>query len=169
MYHQHFAGNCFEAPSERCFEDGLGPIFFDCSGFIVRVLCDVTGADIAAQAKGARHVRDMWRLAEQGEGLFAAASEHDGHILVTSRCYTLHGQPTVVPGHVGFVTRGQGEATFIHADPLRGSVQEIPLAAAHSALGYVALRPARAGGNGSAKMEGKQGGVCDGINKVLQR
>jgi hypothetical protein len=134
VYHQDFAGDCYQSPSEKCYADGLGPDVFDCSGFIVRTICDVTGLDIAK--RGLRHVRDMWEAAQAGEYSLTTTTCAPGSIIVTERVYDFGRRP----GHIGIITSLATELpTFIHASPSAARVEERPLLRLDTTLGYMTI------------------------------
>ena len=63
-----------------------------------------------------------------------------GALVVTSKEYTIRGEPTVIPGHIGIVTRISGDGIdFIHANPKTGKVEEAPMHPHAPVLGYLAL------------------------------
>jgi|GEM_PF-1405522 len=145
MYHQTFAGNCIENPGDRCFDSGLGPDVFDCSGFILRVICDVTGQDVRDLAN-VRHVRDMWRAAgEAGNAMFQVADLATlvpGNLVVTRRIYDVDGEVVEMPGHIGIVTDASVEPPrFIHASTFNreGQVKERQMLTSATIIGAIAV------------------------------
>lgn len=139
IYHQREVGDCFSAPSEKCLQIGLGPVF-DCSGFIIASLCKVAGRQIGDWPASLRHVRDMWQASQDGE-LLMRTTITEGSILVTSRRYDLHGEEVRVPGHIGIVTYAQpDEVHYVHASAEAGAVEERPLRTLDTILGAITLK-----------------------------
>lgn len=136
VYHQNFAGNCIENPSEYCLSGGLGPKKFDCSGLIIRSLCDLL--DCTIETDGLRHVRDMWRSAEEHTA-YMRASLAVGVLAVMRRRYMIDGIPTEIPGHIGVVSSVEDEVTIIHANPRNGKVEQSILRDQTNVMGYIAL------------------------------
>lgn len=143
IYHQSFAGNCFEQPTAACMEAGMGPDEFDCSGLVINAFCDVMGVEPERWPARLRHVRDMWREATDSGVLFREAPEATvGSLLVVSRRYNLEGRPQKVAGHIGFVADQTGvpgfqTVRFLHASPTLGSVAEATVSHLDSHLGII--------------------------------
>jgi hypothetical protein len=102
----------------------MGPEIFDCSGFIVRSVCDVKGVDVSAWPTGMRHVRDMWKTS--GRPLKNLATLTVGDILVEE--YTYISQDKTRPGHIGIVVASGEEPLWLHASPKQEKVliSEVP-------------------------------------------
>jgi cell wall-associated NlpC family hydrolase len=139
VLHQDFAGNCFVEPTDRCWSDGTGPEFFDCSGFVIAAMRKVFGDK--GQSVG-RHVRDFWRAAEIGEIYTRVNDPQVGDMIVFGRLYDIHNEKQVVPGHIGLVSAvGEADLRYIHAATSRngGRVEEAILQPTDYVLGYVSL------------------------------
>jgi hypothetical protein len=140
IYHQDFAGNCIEFPSDNCFSDGIGPQAFDCSGLIVRSMSDVLDVDPIICMKDLRHVRDMWRAAYcEQDDTFDMAELAVGALLVTRRRYDIGGESTIIPGHIGIITDAGGGLGIIHTNLRRGRVEETALPPLDTALECVTM------------------------------
>lgn len=140
MYHQKFAGNCFEDRQEElCRSDGLGPAF-DCSGFVIASICKAMGRP-AESWQGPRHVRDFWRAANKETSGLTASAAVAGALLVTPRMYTLAGELQVVPGHIGIITQIDDDKPirWIHANPQAGKVEETVVLSSGVPLGAISL------------------------------
>ena len=140
VYHQALAGNCLIAPTERCRNVGLGPAF-DCSGLVIRSICDVLGVDPQDWPPDMRHVRDMWGMSlGQGE-LAALGSSAIARLVVFRRYYDTPTGPLEVAGHVGMVSTvdSTGSFTFVHADPRTGRIEERSSMTSQTMLGFIAL------------------------------
>lgn len=136
IFHQRFAGNCIEAPSERCFTNGLGNMALDCSGLIVRSICEVNDWDAhdISRINDWRHVRNMWQLGQDGSQLFEPSELAVGALVVTRRHY-------IPAGHIGIITAITPDIRFIHASANLGIVEERPLRSRSAVLGYLAVIP----------------------------
>ncbi|MCA9329884.1 hypothetical protein KDA11_04515 [Candidatus Saccharibacteria bacterium] len=98
-------------------EQGLGVESFDCSGLVIRSVCDVLGKKVDEWPIGLRHVRDMWNASNDGDlsGL-ASADISVGMLAVTGKHLTIDGYRQYVPGHIGVVTSVVDNCIeFIHA------------------------------------------------------
>lgn len=139
VYHQDFAGNCFENRQEDlCRSDGLGPNF-DCSGFVIAAICKATGRAVA-DWHGPRHVRDFWQAAQDGEEL-ALGRPVIGNALVTPRVYDIWGKKRVMPAHIGILTEvSEGKPLrWLHANPQTGRVEEAEVVSLGIPLGAISL------------------------------
>jgi hypothetical protein len=139
VYHWGFAGNCLEAPSEDCFSSGIGPDVFDCSGLIIRSICDVQGVEPFKRSNGTRHVRDMWQAAESGNQFVRTTELEIGSLLVTHRSHMIHGKPVSLPGHIGVISELGVAPKIIHASAAVGEVEERALKTQHTVLGTLAV------------------------------
>lgn len=140
MYHQNFAGNCFENRQEElCRSDGLGPRF-DCSGFVIAAICKARGRSVA-DWNGPRHVRDFWRLAQRGESGIAVTHPVVGSLLVTPRVYDVAGRQPTVPAHMGILVEVSEEKPlrWLHANPQSGKVEECVVVSQSVPLGAISL------------------------------
>lgn len=140
MYHQDFAGNCFENRREElCRSDGLGPNF-DCSGFVIASISKVIGK-APTEWKGPRHVRDFWQAAQQNEHGLAVTTPAVGDLLITPRIYDIAGERRTVPAHIGIITAIEEEKPmrWIHANPQSGKVEEGVVLSAGIPLGAISL------------------------------
>lgn len=96
--------------------EGLGPDSFDCSGLVIRSMCDVLGKDISAWQLKHRHVRDLWNAANGLDDAFELTSLAPGTLLVSARSYLVNNVTEILPGHIGIVTEVyDGKAVYIHA------------------------------------------------------
>jgi hypothetical protein len=86
-----------------------------------------------------RHVRDLWSAAYAEDQPFQFATPAIGNLLVTRREYTIRGEATTVPGHIGIITALGEMPTFIHASPVCGKVEERPLRRLNTILGSIAI------------------------------
>lgn len=140
IYHQRFAGNCFEQPSAECLVAGMGPASFDCSGLIIQSASDVLGVSTTDWPADLRHVRDLWSLAPASNGTHEAPQLTVGSLAIMKRQYDIAGQRQVVPGHIGIISDISHEAvTFIHANPEKGVVEERPLRTLTTLMGAMSL------------------------------
>lgn len=140
VYHQKFAGNCFENRREElCFADGIGPAF-DCSGLVIASICKALGRPVDAWT-GPRHVRDFWCAARQDDQRMSFDAPAVGSLLVAPRIYTVAGELRVVPGHIGIITRANENEPirWIHANPRDGKVEESTVVSSGVPLGAVSL------------------------------
>lgn len=141
VYHQDFAGNCFEQPTERCLQAGLGPDQFDCSGLVIRATCDVLGIDVTDWPADMRHIREMWGIAN-GDQLGMTTTElARGALLTIAHRYNLTEQLHFrnVAAHAGFITNTRCGIRYIHASPFSGIVKEGPVMSPDSILGAMTL------------------------------
>lgn len=142
IYHQNFAGNCFENTGEACWANGIGKAPFDCSGFVITAICDAAGVDTGRWPQVVRHVRDFWDVASEGLCDMRQTSQQVGGLWVTSRHYTLQGERRKVAGHIGVITEVTSDALeILHASPKRGKVEtkRLSLATAARSLGTIML------------------------------
>ncbi|HWT56043.1 MAG TPA: NlpC/P60 family protein [Candidatus Microsaccharimonas sp.] len=138
VYHWKFAGNCLKPEIEgHCFDGGLGPDVFDCSGLIAKVVSDVSGTDISSWPVNMRHVRDMWRAKGVPLDMMAATV---GDVLVEE--YVYKNQAMTRPGHIGIIVANEAEeAHWLHASPHAGEVIVSPIPPRTQLLGTIALYP----------------------------
>lgn len=114
--HYDFAGNCLEQASPHCLDGGLGPDRFDCSGLMIRALCDVVGKPVEDWPLELRHVRDMWDDAQTEATAFEPTPMEPGALVVLRRRHPVADTTYVVPGHIGVVTQVfRSGAYYIHA------------------------------------------------------
>jgi cell wall-associated NlpC family hydrolase len=137
-YHQDFAGNCIETPSDQCLSADLGPESFDCSGFVLQAIQDVMGAQSGQPSSGIRHVRDMWEAAKTTTYPFRLVEPADGTLIVMRRSYKIRNETVSIPGHIGILTSTEN-MTFLHASPAVGRVEERPLRTTSTILGGIAI------------------------------
>lgn len=143
MYHQHFAGNCFENPSNRCLVEGIGPSQFDCSGLVIASICQSLGIPTKSWSHRLRHVRDIWQEANEpsGSSVFVKIEPQIGSLLIFRKFYTIEGERQEVAGHIGIVTHVEGDKLkYIHANPAKGVVEESEATFHQRILGAVMLR-----------------------------
>lgn len=137
VFHWRFAGNCLENNVGTCFDDGLGPDRFDCSGLIIKGLFDVIGHEAADWPTTVRHVREMWDIAGQTD---VVAEAKRGDLLVATSSYLIYSRRHTVPAHVGIVTGNEtGIVRWLHASPRKGEVIESPVLRPHAVIGRLAL------------------------------
>lgn len=87
-----------------------------------------------------RHVRDIWKSAQNGGNGFKNTGQQIGNLLVTRRSYTTNGVITNYPGHIGIITELTGEQiTWIHASPPAGLVEERSLRTLSTILGSITV------------------------------
>ena len=89
------------------------------------------------QTTGLRHVRDIWQSALSQAGPFRIGRLSVGSLLITHRQYTINGERTIVPGHIGVITNVDDSLSFIHASPIAGKVEERPLKTLQTIVGCV--------------------------------
>lgn len=110
--------NCWrsEQTLTTCLDEGLGDPNFDCSGLIIRAMCDVTGMDIDTWPPQLRHTRQLWHMAQELGVARTAAEAQPGDILVSDRFWTMpDGTTQRVPAHISIKASGpntlQAQAT----------------------------------------------------------
>ena len=146
VFHQQFAGNCYETPSDKCLSAGIGPKAYDCSGLAIASICDVLGKPVGSWPAGMRHVREIWHVASQAttEPIFTQTGYEEGALLIFRRVYDVHGYKEVVAGHLAIASLIQGDAvTYLHANSNMGTVEERELRSPHSVLGSVLVNQAQ--------------------------
>lgn len=134
IYHQDFAGNCIERPAGACFEAGLGPGQFDCSGLIIRAHSDVMGMAVSDWPSDLRHAREMWAVATTDQPGLTSSEVVFGSILVLSREYHIGDRIQKIAGHVGIVTNVRSGLRYLHASPQAALVKEAPCRATQSTI-----------------------------------
>jgi len=97
------------------------------------------GTNVQEYANKARHVRDIWVANRLGELDILSSEIKVGSLLVTRRHYNLDNERQCVPGHVGIVTRNDGEVVWIHASAPAGKVEERSLKSLRTVLGAKAV------------------------------
>ncbi|MDZ7744444.1 MAG: NlpC/P60 family protein [Candidatus Saccharibacteria bacterium] len=124
IYHHFVAGDCIALPRENCPEIGIGPDEFDCSGFVIKSICDVKGLRPSDWPDQVRHVRDMWNDAQTEQVMFKQSALEAGALLITQKYYDIGDQQTEMPGHMGIVLTVEDETVrYIHASAKRGRVE----------------------------------------------
>jgi hypothetical protein len=106
---------------------------------VLRAISEVVDVDVLDLAQRTRHVRDIWQATTTAAEPFNVAELAVGRLLVAKRQYAIHGEPTVVPGHVGIITALGDMPTFIHASPVTGRVEERPLKRLSTIIGSIAV------------------------------
>jgi hypothetical protein len=114
---------------------GLGENGFDCSGLVIRSLCDVYGQPVTAWSRSRRHVRDMYGP-DTSEADIARIQK--GYLVVYGRFYNFaDGATRLSPAHIGVIVTPdvQGDAVrMIHAARERVSNGLAPLRTTHERL-----------------------------------
>lgn len=80
----------------------------------------------------------MWQLAEQQNAL-RVADFAVGSLIVFRRNYTIKNKKTVIPGHIGIVTKTKGGIDVIHANIKSGRVEEEPIERIGAPMGCLAI------------------------------
>ena len=83
--------------------EGLGPTSFDCSGLVIRSICDVLGMSTDQWPVGLRHVRDIWKVAERDNTQALQRTRPTvGSLAITGRYYTVFGEEKYIPYKRGY-------------------------------------------------------------------
>ncbi len=89
--------SCGSGPTQpSCMEMGLGPHSLDCSGLVVRAICDVLDIDISNWPIDVRHVRQMG-----DEAIPLNTPVKAGTLVITSRPEFIDGEKKRTPAHIG--------------------------------------------------------------------
>ena len=164
--HQEYSPDCWLSPETlpACMEIGLGPEQFDCSGFVLRTLADVTGYEIEPEF---RHSRQIWADAQAGQRLFVPADEAVGNLAVYAHVWDTPEGPKAVPAHVSIVTAmsADGQTRVVHSRTAENRVAET-IINRERIIGFVAIRVKKAEAKSTLVHAGSSAGAGEKISTL---
>lgn len=91
IYHQDVSPDCWRTDQtlQPCLEAGLGERDFDCSGLVIRAMCDVMGRSTNVWPMQLRHTRQLWQAVLDAGAAQPIEEARVGDVIVCDRLWTM--------------------------------------------------------------------------------